>query len=224
MSIGPQIEAVTFDVGGTLIEPWPSVGHVYSQVAARHGLRVEAEVLNERFARAWKAKSDFGHSMSDWSNLVDVTFAGLTETPPSQTFFPDLYDAFSEPKAWHIFPDVIPCLEKLRKRHVRLAVISNWDERLKPLLKRCNFTRFFETVIVSIEIGTPKPSPKIFAAAAEELRLDPKRILHVGDSSVEDVEGAQRAGFSALLIDRNKPPVENQRISSLMELTLLADS
>ena len=31
-----HIQAVTFDVGGTLIRPWPSVGHVYAEVAARH--------------------------------------------------------------------------------------------------------------------------------------------------------------------------------------------
>jgi hypothetical protein len=37
------IRAVTFDVGGTLIEPWPSVGRVYAEVAARHGVEVAAE-------------------------------------------------------------------------------------------------------------------------------------------------------------------------------------
>ena len=30
------IKAITFDVGGTLIEPWPSVGHAYAGVAARY--------------------------------------------------------------------------------------------------------------------------------------------------------------------------------------------
>ena len=29
----PSIRAVTFDVGGTLIQVWPSVGHVYADVA-----------------------------------------------------------------------------------------------------------------------------------------------------------------------------------------------
>src|SRR5580700_10426449 len=44
------IRAVTFDVGGTLIEPWPSVGRVYAEVAARHGLEVAAEDLDRQFA------------------------------------------------------------------------------------------------------------------------------------------------------------------------------
>jgi phosphoglycolate phosphatase-like HAD superfamily hydrolase len=47
------IQAVTFDVGGTLIDPWPSVGHVYAAVAAEHGLTgVDPESLNVRFAAA----------------------------------------------------------------------------------------------------------------------------------------------------------------------------
>jgi hypothetical protein len=38
----PEIRAVSFDVGGTLIEPWPSVGRAYAEVAARHARPGEA--------------------------------------------------------------------------------------------------------------------------------------------------------------------------------------
>ena len=49
-AVRPRIQAVTFDVGGTLIEVWPSVGQVYAEVAARNGVKglsaaiVESEV------------------------------------------------------------------------------------------------------------------------------------------------------------------------------------
>src|SRR6266542_882226 len=53
-------QAVTFDVGGTLIEPWPSVGHVYADVAASHGLKdISADALNRQFAEAWRALKEF---------------------------------------------------------------------------------------------------------------------------------------------------------------------
>src|SRR5437016_5296071 len=56
----PDIQAVTLDVGGTLIRPWPSVGHIYSEVAAHHGHPIiPPETLNLRFAAAWRAKQDF---------------------------------------------------------------------------------------------------------------------------------------------------------------------
>ncbi|MDB6056532.1 MAG: phosphoglycolate phosphatase [Verrucomicrobiales bacterium] len=218
MILGGKIEAVTFDVGGTLIEPFPSVGHVYSQVAARHGVHVAPEVLNTRFAAAWKSRKNFGHSISDWSGLVDATFAGLVDPMPSQTFFHELFTEFTKPTAWRIFDDVIPCLERLQDRKVRLAVISNWDERLRPLLHALNLARFFEATIVSIELGAPKPDPQIFVTAAQQLHLEPSQILHIGDSLNEDVNCARAAGFAAMLIAREKPPAENEQLSSLLQL------
>src|SRR4051794_39295605 len=109
------LRAVTFDVGGTLIVPWPSVGHVYAEVAARNGYpEVTAEALEERFAKAWRGLKNFQHTRNEWAELVDATFRGLIQPPPSQTFFGALYKRFTEPDAWHIFPDVLPALQKLR--------------------------------------------------------------------------------------------------------------
>jgi putative hydrolase of the HAD superfamily len=220
MILGDKIRAVTFDVGGTLIEPFPSVGHVYSKIAGKHGVNVTPNVLNQRFADAWTVKKNFGHSMKDWSDLVDATFDGLVAVPPSKSFFPDLYNAFTKPGFWQVFDDVVPCLERLQAGGIRLAVISNWDERLKPLLDALNLTGFFETTIVSIEVGMAKPGLKIFEAAASKINLSPDKMLHIGDSAREDVEGARNAGYSALRIARGKPSVANEQLSSLHELTI----
>ena len=91
----PPIGAVTFDVAGTLIEPWPSVGHIYAQIAERHGVKISPDVLNQRFAAAWKARKNFGYTKNEWAALVDETFAGLSPHPPSTGFFPDLYQVFA---------------------------------------------------------------------------------------------------------------------------------
>src|SRR5687767_14281640 len=92
-----SIQAVTFDVGGTLIHPWPSVGHVYADVAARNGVKhLSPASLNNNFANAWRARRNFNHSSEDWAALVDRTFAGLVETSPSQSFFPAIYQRFAE--------------------------------------------------------------------------------------------------------------------------------
>src|SRR5438045_5197817 len=104
-----KIQAVTLDVGGTLIQPWPSVGHVYSEVAARHGVKnLSPEKLNKNFAAAWREKKNFRHTRADWAALVDQAFAGLCQPPPSRTFFPDIYQRFAEIAAWRIYDDVLP--------------------------------------------------------------------------------------------------------------------
>lgn len=220
MTSASIIRAVTLDVGGTLIEPWPSVGQVYATVASRHGFQLSSGVLNRRFAAAWRAKKDFSHSRAGWSELVDQTFAGLLETPPSRSFFPELYEEFSSAHAWRIYDDVLPFLAELRRRGLKLGVISNWDERLRPLLKKLELAAWFDAIVISAEDGAAKPHPAIFQRAAEQLQTDPASILHIGDSRVEDFAAARSAGFQALLLRRGKPPRLGEQIASLAQALL----
>jgi putative hydrolase of the HAD superfamily len=214
-----SIKAVTFDVGGTLIIPWPSVGHIYSEVAAANGCPVvPPQLLNQRFANAWKAAAKFEHSPSEWSDLVDATFSGLIERKPSRTFFSKLYERFAHPGAWHVFEEVVPTLQTLRSQRVKLGVISNWDERLRPLLRRLQLYPYFDSIVVSCEVGFPKPAAAIFARAANELVVPPPAILHVGDSLQLDVQGAQAAGFAAVLLDRKANSAGAGIVPSLRDL------
>jgi putative hydrolase of the HAD superfamily len=221
----PQIQAVTFDVGGTLIEPWPSVGHVYADVAARHGWpRISAEMLNRNFRSAWRALENFNHTPAEWSALVDAAFANLIDTPPSRIFFDDVYNRFSEAGAWRVFDDVLPALGALAARGLKLGVISNWDDRLLPLLDRLGLRRHFEAITISCDVGAPKPDPAIFARAAADLCLPPVAILHVGDSEEADELGAQRAGFHAVRLRRGAERGGPGSIKSLGDLEAVVDA
>jgi len=217
--VGAQIQAVTFDVGGTLIKPWPSVGHVYAEVAARYcGRSFDEALLNRRFHSAWKAHGVFDYTVEDWSTIVDETFAGLIPVKPSQTFFPELYERFSRADAWRTYDDVRPALAALAENGIRLGVISNWDDRLRPLLASLGLAAHFETIIVSCEIGVSKPSLVPFHAAAKAFGLPVERILHVGDSVEVDIGGAVTAGFQAVQIFRGDGDCGCGEIKTLSEL------
>jgi putative hydrolase of the HAD superfamily len=95
-------------------------------------------------------------------------------------------------------------LRKAREHGLKLAVLSNWDERLGPLLQSLGLRSYFDQIFVSIEIGSHKPEPAIFEHAAREMKLSPGEILHIGDSEREDVSGAQNAGFNAARIKRSE--------------------
>ena len=220
-----QIRAVTFDAGGTLIECWPSVGHIYAAAAARAGFSgIGPGALNRAFASAWHRFRDFRHAREQWAALVDATFGGLVQRPPSETFFAALYERFAEPEVWHVFEDVIPTLEALRSRGFKLGVVSNWDERLRPLLRKLKLTGYFDAVVVSCEAGACKPSPVIFREAARALGLRPAQILHVGDSREADVRGARAAGGHALWLRRKQQLPQPGVISSLRELAFAEPS
>ena len=207
-----------------MISPSPSVGHVYAQVANEAlGVSIDAAELDRRFVAAWKAKSEFDHSRQAWENIVDATFGELLDTQPSQSFFPELYDRFAQPQSWHVFDDVIPALEELAMMGIPLAIISNWDERLRPLLHSLNLSGYFESILISSEVYFAKPSNVIFEHAVRNLGLPAESILHVGDSVDEDVQGAKASGMRSMLLDRAADASQNQ-ISSLRDLSrLLSD-
>lgn len=202
MSVFENIQAVTFDVGGTLIEPWPSVGHVYAEVAESHGLgRHTPEALTKQFGFAWKARADFDYSKEAWFGLVAQTFQ-VRQSDLPETFFEAVYQRFEAPEVWRVHDDVLPILEELASREVNLGVISNWDERLRPLLKNLKLTSYFQVITVSNEVGFTKPSPVIFEQALRNLGAPANAVLHVGDNVIEDYEGAREAGLQALHLSR----------------------
>jgi putative hydrolase of the HAD superfamily len=214
-----SVEAVTFDVGGTLIEPSPSVGHVYAELAAEFGLRnLDPGRLNRQFAAAWKARRQFDYSRAAWSEIVTQTFAGLSPVPPNAACFDAIYEGFGRAARWRIYPDVLPALERMQAMGLKLGVISNWDERLRPLLAELKLTRWFRAVVISHEVGEAKPEPQIFRRATEWLKVNGDRTLHVGDSWSEDVVGARDAGWRAVLLDRSAVEAGPGAVRSLADL------
>jgi putative hydrolase of the HAD superfamily len=191
-----NIRGVTLDVGGTLIEPWPSVGQIYARAAADHGCAdLPVDLLNRRFKEAWKSSNDFDYTREGWERLVHLTFGELITKSDLNAFFPKLYDQFARRNAWHLFEDVVPTLEGLASGGVCLGIISNWDERLRPLLDDLRLRKYFKSIVVSCEAGATKPSAAIFKRAAAEMDLPAASLLHVGDSLEMDVEWAIAAGF-----------------------------
>lgn len=217
------IRAVTFDVGGTLIAPWPSVGSVYARAAARHGVgECDPAVLEAKFLAAWAARTEFDYSKAAWRELVRQTFSGLAEV--TDPFFRDVYDGFAEPEVWRVFDDVLPVLEALKALGIPVGIVSNWDERLRPLLSRLDLARWFDPVVISCETGARKPHSAIFGAARDALGVDSGSILHVGDSAGEDVRGALAAGFRACRIRRHAPAAGPEDIPDLREILPLLES
>ena len=216
MTTHSDLRAVSFDVGGTLIEPWPSVGHIYAEVAERFGIMgIAPEQLNRQFAMAWKARRKFGYSREAWRELVNHSFAGLWPEPPSAVCFDAMYEAFATVGGWRVFDDVRPTLAEVRAHGLKLAIVSNWDERLRPLLSELGLGECFDVIVISHETSFTKPAPEIFQRAAVALNLPAETILHIGDSWTEDFEGARAAGMKSLLLDRKAVLVGDGVVRSL---------
>lgn len=106
------------------------------------------------------------------------------------------------PSCFGVFPEVRGVLDELRSAEYPLAVLSNWQRGLAHFCVELDIADAFDHVISSAEVGAAKPDARIFAEAARLLNVPPQRILHVGDSLVDDVEGGRNAGFRVLLLQR----------------------
>jgi putative hydrolase of the HAD superfamily len=207
-------EAIFFDAGLTLLRAAPSLGGVYARVAARHGAAVDpaafetaAEAAFHEMGREHRAsdlRTSDAAERESWIRHARRVYDGVGGLGGAgfEGWFEDLYREFGSHHAWEPFDDTVPCLTALKERGVRMAVVSNWDSRLRGILEARGLTPFFETVVISAEVGWRKPSPEIFRVALSRMGLAPSAVVHVGDSVGDDVEGAAAAGIRGVLLDR----------------------
>lgn len=212
----PPVGAVFFDAVATLILPHPSVGSVYARAAAAHGLRIPARALEAQFVPAYRELSPLRFSgrsrlqTSDarergwWRLVVARTLERAGYPDPPAAVVEAALEAFSRGAAWRLRAGALPTLAGLRRRGIQVAIVSNYDSRLRRVVGELGVARFFSALVISAEVGWAKPSPRIFAAALERTGVRPMEALMVGDRRVEDYEGAGAAGLQALRLDPHR--------------------
>lgn len=100
----------------------------------------------------------------------------------------------------HAFEDSIPMLIELKKLGYKLAICSNaatpygiQAQHLLPPL---------DAYAWSFKVGLNKPDPTIYQHFLNQLECQPNEVLFIGDTQIADVDGPQKLGMAARLIDR----------------------
>jgi HAD superfamily hydrolase (TIGR01549 family) len=103
-----------------------------------------------------------------------------------------------------IYPETISVLEELKKRNIKLGLISNLATPYKKPFYDFKLDNYFDVKIFSCDVGLKKPDPKIFNLMIKSLGFKPEEILMVGDSINSDYLGAKNieVGMNALHLDR----------------------
>lgn len=151
-----------------------------------------------------------------WSERLDVTPGALNEA---------FLNAMAEICA--PLPGAISLLDSL-KGNVKLGIITNGFTALQQIrLERTGLRDHFDALVISEQVGVPKPDPRIFDYALEKAGHPAReRVLMVGDTAESDILGGMKSGLATCWLnahDRALPEgIEpTWTVSSLNELEQL---
>lgn len=130
------------------------------------------------------------------------------ETHKLSQFYEQTEVLFLEYKPVLLFPETYKTFEKVTQAGLTINLLSNTafikGHTLRKLLDHYELGQFFTFQIYSDEVGISKPNNAIFQLVYDEInklrKTDKKDILHIGDNSIADYNGALQFGFNAHLL------------------------
>ncbi|MBI4765869.1 MAG: HAD family hydrolase [Deltaproteobacteria bacterium] len=201
-----QIKAIGFDLFNTLITADPgALSEAMQRLTTsleESGFQFEAEPFRKayreaaiRFVTESKANGRETHNRFWISEALISLGQKVTPGDPSiakavEAYFSAFFDYC------RLIPKTLEMLEQLQGRY-RLGLLSNFTHApaVEGLLDQFGLAPFFETILVSGEIGYRKPHPLVFEMLVNNLGFESYQILYVGDSLDPDVLGATQSGL-----------------------------
>lgn len=197
------IRAISFDLDNTLWDVEPVIARAdallqdwfrahHPEIPARHTIE-SMRALRIALAR------EFPHLAHDMTalrreqiarNAVEAGYDASIADEACRIFLAARNDI-------RLYDDVLPAFERLQARY-RLATLTNGNADLVVI----GLAHHFHVRLNARDIGAAKPDPRTFARLAADMALRPEEILHVGDEPYADVDGARRAGFHTVWVDR----------------------
>lgn len=190
---GPR--AVLLDSGGVLMRP---IGGRWNPRADFEEtiLSYDPTVTPDRFAGAIAAGEEFFAASATTPDYNDyyrvlVRHLGLEPTP---ALLADLLREVPVTSVLEVFPDVVETLEELRRRGVRMAVVSDSWPGLPETHAGLGIARYFDAYAISAVLGCRKPDPRMYRHASEALGMSPGECVFVDDDA-ELVAAAIELGY-----------------------------
>lgn len=123
---------------------------------------------------------------------------------------------------WKPIEQSTEILSYLASKNYRMGIISNgFTELQKDKILKMGWDNYFETTILSEEIGVQKPDPKIFKSALLASKVDVSDVVYIGDSYETDIIGAKNSGWKSIYFNPNGLISEDSSVTSIFELNEL---
>uniref|UniRef100_A0A0E0ARC2 Haloacid dehalogenase-like hydrolase domain-containing protein 3 n=1 Tax=Oryza glumipatula TaxID=40148 RepID=A0A0E0ARC2_9ORYZ len=195
----PAFGGLLLDAGGTLLQLARPVAQTYASLGRRYGMSKSEESIKEGFKRAFSAPwPKTLRYQGDGRPFWRIVVAEATECT-NNDYFEEVYEYYAHGDAWRLPAGAYETLRDLKDAGVKLAVVSNFDTRLRKLLKDLHVSDMFDAIVVSSEVGHEKPAPEIFKRALDQIGVEASKAVHVGDDETADKAGANAIGLECWL-------------------------
>jgi phosphoglycolate phosphatase len=183
------MQAVLFDLDGTLIDTAPDLAAALNLALQRAGLRPATPDQVRGWigdgTRASLAKAVRAAGVAD--DEVDAQVAAL---------WPGFEFDYAQTCGEHgrVYPGVRRMLERLAGAGIQVGLVTNKEAAFAHrLLVRHDFNTCFDLMVCGDTLPVRKPDPSMLHHALRALQCEPDDALYVGDSAI-DVRTARAAG------------------------------
>lgn len=192
--MSPDYDLMLFDLDGTLIETAPEICDAVNDTLRRFDLPEVEQAQVDRW---------IGHGTRELL-IQALAFAGrmpvtAVRESDSLPLIAAEFDRHYQKRCGtrsHLYPHVREALEALRRQGVKLAVVTNKEQRYTAtVLGAHDLGALFDRVVSGDTLATKKPDPAGIKSCLEQFQVDRSRALFVGDSSI-DVATARNAGVT----------------------------
>lgn len=193
-----DVESLSFDCYGTLIDWEAGIVGALGPLLARHGLALSDQEILVLYAEVEPAQQggEFRLYREILGSVVEAIGERLGFTPdPSERA--SLADSITE---WRPFPDTVEALRALCRRF-ELVIISNIDDDLFAH-SAAHLGVPFDHVITAQQSRAYKPSHASFRLAFERMGRGPDGVLHVAQSLYHDIGPANELGLRSVWVNR----------------------
>ena len=192
-----NIKACVFDAYGTLFD----VNSAAAKCKKKLGSKWEA------FANTWGTTqleyTWLRSLMKKHRNFWEITEDSLDHTMETfkikKEMRSELLDLY---KKLNPYPEVKECLEGLKAKKIKIAILSNGTpDLLKMLVESNNIQNYFDDILSIESVGIYKPNSKVYEMPIKRYGCKPENICFMS-SNTWDVSGGGVFGYNAVWVNR----------------------
>jgi 2-haloacid dehalogenase len=204
VALPKDIEFVSFDCYGTLIDWESGVYDAFQKEADRDGFTIDRDVLVPRFIEIQREIQSGSYELyAEVLRRTAVRVAaelGWNLEPSRSNFLPD-----SVP-AWPPFRETNAQLERFAKKY-EIGVLSNIDDKLLGATRR-HFRVDFDLVVTAQQVRSYKPDPAHFNECARRIEAKKKKWVHISSGYEPDVAVCIKKKIPVIWVNRHGTELE----------------